>query len=67
MSRSLLPEPGPTLLPGLPEVDALLAAGTPAAEVAARFPASSLAWAGLAETAFAAAETDGTEAAAVQA
>ncbi|MBA3525063.1 MAG: DUF3151 domain-containing protein [Geodermatophilaceae bacterium] len=57
MSRSLLPEPAPTLLPGLPEVDAMLAAGTPAAQIAARFPASSLAWAGLAEAAFAADNT----------
>lgn len=57
MSRSLLPEPSPTLLPGSPEVDELLAAGMPSAEVAARFPAASLAWAGLAETAFAAGNT----------
>lgn len=57
MSRSLLPEPAATLLPAVPEVEQMLTAGARAADVAARFPAASLAWAGLAEAAFAAGNT----------
>jgi len=50
---NLLGEPAPTLLPALPEADQLVSAGTPAAEVAAKYPAYSLAWALLAEAALA--------------
>ncbi len=46
-----------TELPADPEVDAALAAGTPAVEVAAAHPASSLPWAVLAEQALAAGRT----------
>jgi hypothetical protein len=46
---NLLGEPPATLLPDTPEASALIASGTAAAEVAARFPAFSLAWAILAE------------------
>ncbi|MDA0564699.1 DUF3151 domain-containing protein [Streptomonospora sp. S1-112] len=53
---NLLGEPPATHLPDLPEARELLAAGTDPAEVAARFPASSAAWAALAERAFAAGE-----------
>ncbi|RBY92037.1 DUF3151 domain-containing protein [Blastococcus sp. TBT05-19] len=48
---NLLGEPAPTLLPGNPEADAALAAGTPAAEVAADHPTVSAAWAALGEAA----------------
>jgi hypothetical protein len=48
---NLLGEPPATLLPANPEADAALAAGTPAAEVAAAHPTVSAAWAALAEDA----------------
>ena len=48
---NLLGEPAPTLLPESPEAESLVAAGTPAVEIAARYPAFSLAWAMLAESA----------------
>jgi hypothetical protein len=51
---NLLGEPAPTLLPGSPEPEGLVAAGAPAADIAARYPAFSLAWAMLAESALAA-------------
>ncbi|MEZ5185183.1 MAG: DUF3151 domain-containing protein [Candidatus Nanopelagicales bacterium] len=47
---NLLPEPEPTLLPADPATSAV-AAGHDPAGVAARFPASSLAWAALAQQA----------------
>src|SRR6266516_485858 len=50
---NLLGEPAPTLLPSLPEAEELVSSGVPAAEVAAEYPAFSLAWALLAETALA--------------
>ena len=50
---NLLGEPAPTLLPESPEAESLVAAGTPAVEIAARYPAFSLAWAMLAESALA--------------
>ena len=46
---NLLGEPPATLLPAHPEADAMVAAGTAPAEIAARFPTFSLAWALLAE------------------
>jgi hypothetical protein len=49
--QNLLGEPAPTLLPDDPAPREALAAGTPAAEVAAAHPTSSLAWATLAEQA----------------
>jgi hypothetical protein len=49
--QNLLGEPPPVLLPGNPEAEGELAAGTPAAEVAARHPTVSAAWAALAEEA----------------
>ena len=49
---NLLAGPPPTLLPDEPEPRAALAAGTDPAIVAARFPASSVAWAALADRAF---------------
>jgi hypothetical protein len=49
---ALLAGPPPTLLPDEPEPRAALAAGTDPAMVAARFPASSVAWAALADRAF---------------
>lgn len=52
-SVNLLGEPPATFLPDTPEASALVAAGTPAVEVAARYPAFSLAWALLAEDALA--------------
>src|SRR6266511_1013613 len=54
--RNLLPEPPATLLPADESAAAALAAVRPGqeAEVAARFPASSAAWAVLAERALAA-------------
>ncbi|MCO7218845.1 DUF3151 domain-containing protein [Klenkia sp. PcliD-1-E] len=51
--RDLLGPPPETLLPANPEADAALAAGTPAAEVAAAHPTVSAAWAQLAEEALA--------------
>src|SRR5690348_15558910 len=51
---NLLGEPAPTLLPADPEPAALLDSGAAAVDVAARYPASSLAWALLAENALAA-------------
>ena len=51
---NLLGEPAPTLLPESPEAESLVAAGTPAVDIAARYPAFSLAWAMLAESALAA-------------
>src|SRR3954465_15738048 len=48
---NLLGEPPATLLPANPEADAELAQGTPAAEVASRYPTVSAAWAALAEEA----------------
>src|SRR5579872_2026752 len=50
---NLLGEPAPTLLPALPEAERLVSAGTPATEIAAKYPAFSLAWALLAEAALA--------------
>ncbi len=50
---NLLPGPPPTLLPPDPDPAAALAAGTDASEVAGRYPASSLAWAELADAAYA--------------
>jgi hypothetical protein len=55
--RNLLGEPPATLLPTNPEADTELAAGTPAAEVAAHHPTVSAAWAALAEEAFSAGRT----------
>jgi hypothetical protein len=49
--HNLLGEPPPTLLPADPEAAAELAEGTPPAEVAARHPTVSAAWAALAEAA----------------
>jgi Protein of unknown function (DUF3151) len=49
---NLLAGPPPTLLPDEPEPRAALVAGTDPAAVAARFPASSVAWAALADRAF---------------
>ncbi len=48
---NLLGEPPATLLPSAPEAETLLASGTAPADVAAKFPALSLAWALLAESA----------------
>jgi hypothetical protein len=48
---NLLGEPAPTLLPESPEAASLVAADTPAVDIAARYPAFSLAWAMLAESA----------------
>jgi hypothetical protein len=50
---NLLGEPPPTLLPADPEPERLVASGTPAVSIAAKYPAFSLAWALLAEEAFA--------------
>ena len=50
--ENLLGGPAPTHLPDDPEPRELLAAGTPPAEVAAKYPTSSLAWAQLADEAF---------------
>jgi hypothetical protein len=50
--ENLLAGPAPTYLPEHPVADALLADGTDPAEVAARFPGHSAAWATLAENAF---------------
>lgn len=51
---NLLGEPAPALLPESPEPESLVAAGAPPVDVAARYPAFSLAWAMLAESALAA-------------
>ena len=53
LGRDLLGGPPPTLLPDEPGPRQALAAGTDAADVAARYPASSVAWAVLADDAFA--------------
>lgn len=50
---NLLGEPAPTLLPPLAEAEDLLSSGVAVVEVAARYPAFSLAWALLAEAALA--------------
>jgi hypothetical protein len=50
-SVNLLGEPPPTLLPDMLEASTLVADGTAAVEVAAKYPAFSLAWALLAESA----------------
>jgi len=52
--QNLFGEPAPTLLPADEESAHLIESGTPAVDVAARYPAFSLAWAMLAEEAFAA-------------
>ena len=54
---NLLGEPAPTLLPDEAGPREALAAGTPAAEVAATYPTSCEAWATLAETALGAGRT----------
>ncbi len=54
---NLLGEPPQTLLPDAPEAREALESGVDPAEVAARFPTVSLAWAELADAAFAAGET----------
>jgi hypothetical protein len=51
---NLFGEPAPTLLPDDEEPSRLIASGAPAVDVAARYPAFSLAWATLAEEALAA-------------
>lgn len=50
--ENLLGGPAPTYLPDDPEPRELLASGTAPADVAAKYPASSLAWAQLADDAF---------------
>jgi uncharacterized protein DUF3151 len=50
--ENLLGGPAPTHLPDDPEPRELLASGAAPAEVAAKYPASSLAWAQLADDAF---------------
>ncbi len=50
--ENLIAGPPATYLPGNPEADALLAGGADPAEVAAKFPSESAAWASLAERAF---------------
>ncbi|CAB4903011.1 MAG: DUF3151 family protein [Actinobacteria bacterium] len=55
--RDLMGPPPETLLPETPEASAALAAGTPAAEVAAAHPTVSAAWAALAEEALAGGRT----------
>ncbi|MER7720081.1 DUF3151 domain-containing protein [Streptomyces flaveolus] len=55
--ENLLGGPEPTHLPDDPGPRDLLASGTDPSEVAARFPASSLAWAQLADDAFQAGRT----------
>ena len=50
--ENLMAGPPATYLPKNPEADAMLADGTDPAEVAARFPGHSAAWATLAERAF---------------
>jgi hypothetical protein len=51
--QNLLPGPGPTLLPAQDEAERMLTAGADPADVAARFPTYSGAWAVLADRAFA--------------
>ncbi|KWW97779.1 DUF3151 domain-containing protein [Carbonactinospora thermoautotrophica] len=51
--QNLMAEPPPTRLPDEPEARALLEQGVDPAEVAAKYPAYSLAWAALADQAFA--------------
>jgi hypothetical protein len=50
-SVNLLGEPPATRLPDTPEASTLVSSGTPAVEVAAKYPAFSLAWGILAEDA----------------
>lgn len=50
--QNLMAQPPETRLPGNAEADGLLAGGTDPAEVAAKFPGYSAAWAALAERAF---------------
>jgi hypothetical protein len=50
-SANLLGEPPATLLPEMDDARTLIAEGAPAVEVAAKYPAFSLAWALLAESA----------------
>src|SRR5580692_2439210 len=57
MPENLIAGPPPTLLPADPRAQELLDAGTPPKEVAASYPASSLAWALLAEQALDEGET----------
>ena len=57
MPENLIAGPPPTLLPPDPRAQELLDAGTPPKEVAASYPASSLAWALLAEQALDEGET----------
>ena len=57
MTQNLLGEPPATELPDEPGPREALASGTPAAEVAAAYPTSSMAWAVLAEDALAAGRT----------
>jgi len=52
--QNLFGEPAPTLLPADKEPEHLIESGAPAVDVAARYPAFSLAWAMLAEEALAA-------------
>ena len=54
LSGNLLPQPPPTRLPEHEESAAALAGGSDPAEVAARFPVYSAAWADLADRAYAA-------------
>ncbi|MEW9527532.1 DUF3151 domain-containing protein [Microbispora sp. NPDC049125] len=51
--ENLLPGPPPTLLPDTPEARQMAEAGAKVADVAARFPAYSAAWAALADDYFA--------------
>lgn len=53
LSGNLLPQPPPTMLPENDEAAAALAGGTNPAEVAARYPQYSAAWADLADRAYA--------------
>lgn len=53
LGKNLLDGPEPTLLPEEPDVTARLEAGDEAADLAAQYPTSSLAWAILADEAFA--------------
>jgi hypothetical protein len=55
--ENLLAGPPPTLLPDEPEPRTALARGDDPADVAARFPTSSAAWAALADRAYAAGST----------
>jgi hypothetical protein len=48
---NLLGEPPATLLPSLPEAEVLVSSGTAPVDIAAKYPAFSLAWAMLAEAA----------------